>query len=152
MKGIKGTSYAKESFDIIGGMTIKDYLESNVVSIVAISSVFWSLLSYIFITVIKADIYKIIIAVGTFALALAFAGNDLVNFIGVPIAAWQSYEAWGASGLAANEFSMQVLASKVPTPNYLLFALKRCPNHQACVGESRSSIYTKESHYAHASI
>ncbi len=122
MKGIKGTSYAKESFDIIGGMTIKDYLESNVVSIVAISSVFWSLLSYIFITVIKADIYKIIIAVGTFALALAFAGNDLVNFIGVPIAAWQSYEAWGASGLAANEFSMQVLASKVPTPNYLLFA------------------------------
>lgn len=122
MKGIKGTSYAKESFDIIGGMTIKDYLESNVVSIVAISSVFWSLLSYIFITVIKADIYKIIIAVGTFALALAFAGNDLVNFIGVPIAAWQSYEAWTASGLAANEFGMGVLATKVPTPNYLLFA------------------------------
>ena len=122
MKGIKGTTYAKESFDIIGGMTITDYLESNVVSIVAVSSLFWSLLSYFFISVIKADIYKIIIAVGTFALALAFAGNDLVNFIGVPIAAWQSYEAWMASGMAANEFSMQVLASKVPTPNYLLFA------------------------------
>tara|TARA_B100001093_G_scaffold76670_1_gene67565 strand:- start:343 stop:1833 length:1491 start_codon:yes stop_codon:yes gene_type:complete len=58
--------------------------------------------------------------VGTFGLALAFAGNDLVNFIGVPIAAWQSYEAWIASGLAANEFSMGVLASKVPTPNFLL--------------------------------
>ena len=122
MKGIKGASYAEESFDIIGGMTIKDYLEANVVSIVAYSSIFWSLLSYFFITVIKVDIYKIIIAVGTFALALAFAGNDLVNFIGVPIAAWQSYEAWMASGVAANEFSMQVLASKVPTPNYLLFA------------------------------
>ena len=122
MKGMKGTTYAKESFEIIGGMTIKDYLESNVISIVAISSIVWSLLSYFFITVIKTDIYKIIIAVGTFALALAFAGNDLVNFIGVPIAAWQSYEAWIASGLAANEFSMQVLASKVPTPNYLLFA------------------------------
>ena len=122
MKGIKGTTYAKESFDIIGGVTITNYLESNVVSIIAISSLFWSLLSYFFISVMKADIYKIIIAVGTFALALAFAGNDLVNFIGVPIAAWQSYEAWMASGLAANEFSMQVLASKVPTPNYLLFA------------------------------
>ena len=122
MKGIKGTTYAKESFDIIGGMTITDYLESNVVSIVAVSSLFWSLLSYFFISVIKTNIYKIIIAVGTFALALAFAGNDLVNFIGVPIAAWQSYEAWMASGMAANEFSMQVLASKVPTPNYLLFA------------------------------
>ena len=122
IKGIKGTTYAKESFDIIGGMTIKDYLEANVISIVACSSLFWSLLSYFFITVIKANIYKIIIAVGTFALALAFAGNDLVNFIGVPIAAWQSYEAWMASGMAANEFSMEVLASKVPTPNYLLFA------------------------------
>ncbi|MBC8455274.1 MAG: inorganic phosphate transporter [Flavobacteriales bacterium] len=122
MKGIKGTTYAKESFNIIGGMTITDYLESNVVSIVAVSSLFWSLLSYFFISVIKTNIYKIIIAVGTFALALAFAGNDLVNFIGVPIAAWQSYEAWMASGMAANEFSMQVLASKVPTPNYLLFA------------------------------
>ncbi len=122
MKGIKGTTYAKESFDIIGGVTITNYLESNVVSIVAVSSLFWSLLSYFFISVMKADIYKIIIAVGTFALALAFAGNDLVNFIGVPIAAWQSYEAWMVSGLAANEFSMQVLASKVPTPNYLLFA------------------------------
>jgi len=122
MKGIKGTTYAKETFDIIGGVTIKDYLESNVISIVAYSSIFWSLLSYFFITVIKTNIYKIIIAVGTFALALAFAGNDLVNFIGVPIAAWQSYEAWLASGVAANEFSMQILASKVPTPNYLLFA------------------------------
>ena len=57
---------------------------------------------------------------GTFGLALAFAGNDLVNFIGVPIAAWQSYEAWTASGLAANEFGMGVLATKVPTPNILL--------------------------------
>ncbi len=122
MKGIKGTTYAKETFDIIGGVTIKDYLESNVISIVTYSSIFWSLLSYFFITVIKTNIYKIIIAVGTFALALAFAGNDLVNFIGVPIAAWQSYEAWLASGVAANEFSMQILASKVPTPNYLLFA------------------------------
>jgi hypothetical protein len=45
-----------------------------------------------------------------------------VNFIGVPIAAWQSYEAWVASGVAANEFSMEVLASKVPTPNALLLA------------------------------
>ena len=58
---------------------------------------------------------------GTFSLALAFAGNDLVNFIGVPIAAWQSYEAWNISGLQASEFSMEVLATKVPTPTVLLF-------------------------------
>jgi phosphate/sulfate permease len=71
--------------------------------------------------VARTNIYKVIIGVGTFALALAFAGNDLVNFIGVPIAAYQSYEAWIVSGQAATEFSMNVLASKVPTPTILLF-------------------------------
>jgi phosphate/sulfate permease len=120
MKGIKGTSYAGESFSIIGGVTIKDFLESNVISIIAYSSVLWSFISYVLIHFFNVDIYKVIIGVGTFALALAFAGNDLVNFIGVPIAAWQSYEAWVASGVAANEFSMQVLATKVATPNFLL--------------------------------
>ncbi len=51
-------------------------------------------------------------------MALAFAGNDLVNFIGVPIAAWQSYEAWSMSGIPAAEFSMNILAKKVPTPTF----------------------------------
>ena len=55
-----------------------------------------------------------------FALALAFAGNDLVNFIGVPVAAFQSYEAWASSGIAADEFSMSVLSNKVPTPTIFL--------------------------------
>ena len=122
MKGIKGTQYAKLSFDIIDGLTIKEFLETKVTSIILVSSVFWSLFSYALIVFFKTNIYKIIILIGTFALALAFAGNDLVNFIGVPIAAWQSYEAWLASGVAANEFSMEVLASKVPTPNALLLA------------------------------
>ena len=54
-------------------------------------------------------------------MALAFAGNDLVNFIGVPIAAWQSYEAWSVSGIQATEFSMAFLSEKVPTPTILLF-------------------------------
>ncbi|MDG1272272.1 MAG: inorganic phosphate transporter [Flavobacteriaceae bacterium] len=121
MKGIKGTPYAKETFDIIGGATIKDFLETQVLSIVGISFVIWSLLSYIAIQILKINIYKIIIVVGTFALALAFAGNDLVNFIGVPIAAWQSYAAWTTSGLAPDAFSMEVLSAKVPTPTIFLF-------------------------------
>ena len=52
---------------------------------------------------------------------MAFAGNDLVNFIGVPIAALQSYEAWSISGVAAEAFSMEVMGKKVPTPTLLLF-------------------------------
>ena len=122
MKGIKGTPYAGQTFDLIGGMKISEFLETQVFSIIAISLILWSLLSYILIVAAKTNIYKLIIGVGTFALALAFAGNDLVNFIGVPIAAWQSYEAWVVSGVAANEFSMEVLATKVPTPTILLFA------------------------------
>jgi phosphate/sulfate permease len=121
MKGIKGADVSKQGFDIIGGATIKDFLETQVLSIIVVSLVFWSLLSYGLINYLKTNIYKLIIIVGTFSLALAFAGNDLVNFIGVPIAAWQSYEAWVASGIPAHEFSMEVLASKVPTPTLLLF-------------------------------
>ncbi len=121
MKGIKGTPYAGESFDVIGGGTIKDFLEDQWIGIVAANFVLWSFLSYVLMSLAKVNIYKLIIGVGTFALALAFAGNDLVNFIGVPIAAWQSYEAWEAAGIPATEFSMEVLSKKVPTPTLLLF-------------------------------
>lgn len=62
-----------------------------------------------------------VIIVGTFGLALAFSGNDLVNFIGVPMAAWHSYEAWSVSGVEASAFSMEVLAEKVPAEPILLF-------------------------------
>ena len=121
MKGIKGTSFAKESFDLLDGATISSFLETEVLFISLASFVLLSLVSYILIFSFKVNIYKLIIGVGTFSLALAFAGNDLVNFIGVPIAAWQSYEAWIASGVPADMFSMEVLSTKVPTPNLLLF-------------------------------
>ncbi len=121
MKGIGGTNFAGESFDLIGGQTIKSFLETNVWAIIALNLLIWTLLSYALMGFARVNIYKVIIAAGTFALALAFAGNDLVNFIGVPIAGWQSYEAWVASGVAASDFSMEVLASKVPTPTLLLF-------------------------------
>ena len=121
MKGIKGTSYAKESYDLLDGATISSFLETEVFMISIVSFVLLSLISYMLIFSFKVNIYKLIIGVGTFSLALAFAGNDLVNFIGVPIAAWQSYEAWIASGVPADMFSMEVLSTKVPTPNLLLF-------------------------------
>lgn len=82
--------------------------------------IFWMIVSLVLTTTFKLNIYKIIITLGTFALAMAFAGNDLVNFIGVPIAAWQSFQDWQASGISASEFSMGGLASAVQTPTYLL--------------------------------
>ncbi len=120
MKGIKGTPYADLKLDIIGGVKIKDFIELEVLKVTIINFIFWLGFSYSLIYFLKVNIYKLIIGVGTFALALAFAGNDLVNFIGVPIAAYQAYELWVSSGSVASEFSMGMLSSKVPTPTVLL--------------------------------
>ncbi|WP_159021961.1 inorganic phosphate transporter [Formosa sp. L2A11] len=121
IKGIGGTAFAKESYSILGGLTIKHYIENEVLIILLISFTFWSIISYIYLTVLKFNIYKLIILIGTFALALAFAGNDLVNFIGVPIAAWQSYQEWSISGVPADQFNMGILAEAVKTPTIMLF-------------------------------
>ena len=120
IKGIKSTPYANLKFEFLSGLTINGFIENNTILVNLLSFVFWYLTSLIIIRFLKGDVFKIIIGVGTFALALAFAGNDLVNFIGVPIAAFQSYEAWVSSGLAANEFSMGVLSDKVATPTLFL--------------------------------
>jgi len=120
IKGIKGTSYANLKFDLIGGSTIKVFLETELILVVILNIIFWFSISFLLVQFFKLNIFKIIIGVGTFALALAFAGNDLVNFIGVPIAAYQAYEAWSVSNIPPNEFSMISLAAKVSTPTLFL--------------------------------
>jgi phosphate/sulfate permease len=119
IKGIKGTPYAGETLPLLGGMTLGEFAETELITVSSIGLVFWTLISMIWVRF--WDIYKMIIAVGTFSLALAFAGNDLVNFIGVPIAAWQSYQSWLASGIDPELFSMGGLATKVATPTIFLF-------------------------------
>ena len=114
IKGLKGASFISGDF--------KSYIYENTFTIVFISFIFWTTLCALITGVFKMSVYKFIIIIGTFAIAMAFAGNDLVNFIGVPIAAWQSYEAWVVSGVPAADFSMEVMSKKVPTPSLLLFA------------------------------
>ena len=63
---------------------------------------------------------KVVVLAGTFALAMAFAGNDLVNFIGVSVGAFVAFQAWLQSGVAADAFNMQILATKVGTPTWFL--------------------------------
>ncbi|NNM22418.1 MAG: inorganic phosphate transporter [Flavobacteriaceae bacterium] len=112
MKGLKGTPYYGD---------MKGVIEGNEIYIIAASFVLWTLFSYAYQKLMKKSILIVVIVVGTFGLALAFSGNDLVNFIGVPMAAWHSFEAWSASGTAATEFSMEVLDNKVPAEPFLLF-------------------------------
>lgn len=120
IKGLKGTPFANVTFDFLHGETINQFMASQLMTTIVICLFFWLILSLITVYFIRWDIYKIIIGVGTFSLALAFAGNDLVNFIGVPIAAWQSYKAWVASGVSAETFNMGILSAKVATPTLLL--------------------------------
>lgn len=120
IKGIKGTPFADADWQILGGLTLKEFAETRLSVVVFWGLLFWTALSLVWVYVARWDVYKIIIGVGTFSLALAFAGNDLVNFIGVPIAAWQSYEAWQVSGAAAELFNMGGLSQKVATPTLFL--------------------------------
>ena len=122
IKGIKGTEYADISFSLLGDQTIKEFLNNEMILVNGLNLFIWYLISFGLIKFTQINIFKLIIAIGTFALALAFAGNDLVNFIGVPIAAFQSYEIWVASGVAAESFPMNALDAKVPTPTLFLFA------------------------------
>jgi len=111
IKGMKGTPYYKD---------VKYLIEDNTLSIIAGSFLLWTIISQVFIKLFNLNVLKLIIGIGTFSLAMAFSGNDLVNFIGVPIAAWNSYEAWSVSGIEANAFSMEILAKKVPSNVWLL--------------------------------
>ncbi len=111
IKGMKGTPFYKD---------VKFLIEGNTLGIIAGSFIIWSVISQLLIKIFNINILKLIIGIGTFSLAMAFSGNDLVNFVGVPIAAWNSYQAWEISGVAADAFSMGVLAKKVPSNIWLL--------------------------------
>ena len=120
IKGLKGTPYSENQYDILGGLSISNFIDINLNMIVLLSLLILTLLSYLFNSVFKLNIYTLIICVGTFALALAFAGNDLVNFIGVPIAGYESFLAWSASGVSAESFTMEILSEKVSAPTFIL--------------------------------
>lgn len=116
IKGLKGVSFiSKEQYQ---------WIADHQIEILIANFVFFTLLSQILISLFKINILKIIIVIGTFALALAFAGNDLVNFVGVPIAAIQSYDFYINSGMNSNELMMDSLKSTdiVAPIHYLLIA------------------------------
>jgi phosphate/sulfate permease len=88
-----------------------------------ISFVGWTLFFQLLTLFTKVNVLKITVLVGTFALAMAFAGNDLVNFIGVPLAGFESFKAFMASGSGdPSGFMMTALQEKVNTPIYFLIA------------------------------
>ena len=137
IKGLKGSAYAGNIMGEIGDMyrghiltetvTLKQWVKDFGIEIILASFVGWTVILQLLYLVFKVDIMKIIVLTGTFALAMAFAGNDLVNFIGVPLAAVASYQdfiqAASISNVSPDTFLMDGIGGKVPTPIiYLILA------------------------------
>ena len=94
-------------------------IDNHLPSAIAICWVVCSLLLF-FIQRFKVNILRITILSGTFALALAFAGNDLVNFIGVPLA---GYDAWRIAGETGSETMMMGALEAPARANFLLLGV-----------------------------
>jgi len=113
IKGAKGAAFMTDS--------AKDFIAENTLYIMLASFAVWTLLMQLLHSVFKVNILKVIVMVGTFALAMAFAGNDLVNFIGVPIAGMKAFQIFKDSGSADPDgFLMTALQGKVDTPTLIL--------------------------------
>ena len=115
IKGLKGsTIVSQETMDLV---------HQHTDAIIIGSIIFFTLLFQV-LYFLKMNVFKIIILMGTFALALAFAGNDLVNFIGVPLAGYSSYMDLMAQGgaVSTDNFLMTSLLESAKTPWYFLFA------------------------------
>ncbi len=114
-KGLKDTNLLSAD--------IKDFISNNTVMLVVASFGFWTLLVAFFQYVFRINILKFTVLMGTLSLALAFAGNDLVNFIGVSMAGFSSYEIAQdhiASGGALESLKMTALAGDVAVPTLYL--------------------------------
>ena len=99
------------------------WIDQNTTLLVAGCFVFFTLLMQI-LHWCKVNVFRIIVLLGTFALALAFAGNDLVNFIGVPLAGFSAYTDYiaNSNGAGIHDFMMSSLMSSAKTPAIFLFA------------------------------
>ncbi|MBO5829310.1 MAG: inorganic phosphate transporter [Paludibacteraceae bacterium] len=113
IKGLKGSSFMSAEF--------QTWLDNNVLSLLGICFVFFFILMQT-LHWLKVNVFKVIVLMGTFSLAMAFAGNDLVNFIGVTLAGYSSYMDFSANanGLAPDQFLMTSLMASAKTPVYFL--------------------------------
>ena len=113
IKGLKGSSFMTAEMN--------DFIHTYTSTILVGCMIFFTVLMQV-LHLLKVNVFKIVILMGTFALALAFAGNDLVNFIGVPLAGYSAYMDLMAQGETAtpDSFLMTSLLESAKTPWYFL--------------------------------
>lgn len=112
IKGVKDASF----------MTPELYstIKESTLLIIAVSFVLWAVILQVLNWIFKINPLKVVVLAGTFALAMAFAGNDLVNFVGVPLAGYESYKFYIANG--GNDLLMTQLLGDIKTPAYFLIS------------------------------
>ena len=115
MKGVGNSPYVSES--------VRDYINSNI-NLLLIYTFIGSTIVMEVLHLCRVDIFKFVVLMGTFGLAMAFAGNDLVNFIGVPLAGLASYQDYAANahGAGVDTFMMKSLMESAKTPPFYLMA------------------------------
>ena len=114
LKGICKSHYLDDS--------IRDWVQANTGMLLVYTFIGSSILMQVF-HLLRINVFKFVVLMGTFGLAMAFAGNDLVNFIGVPLAGLDSYSDFmaNANGATDTTFFMDSLKESAQTPPFYLF-------------------------------
>lgn len=111
-KGLKNSSFI--------GDGLRGWMTENTLAFIGVLFAIWTVICLVLVRLFKVNVLKFIVLAGTFALAMAFAGNDLVNFIGVPLAGFSSYEFYTSSGVAPTDLNMSVLGEKAQANTWML--------------------------------
>jgi Phosphate/sulphate permeases len=132
IKGLKDSSFMTPEN--------KHWIQENTWTLISVSFVFFTILMQI-LHWLKINVFKVVVLMGTFALALAFAGNDLVNFIGVPLAGFSSFMDFTANGNGNPEsFLMTSLLGPAKTPWYFLIGAGMIMVYALCTSKKAHAV------------
>lgn len=115
LKGIGGSTYIPEE--------VRTWINVNTHMLLLCTFVITTILMEV-LHLLKVNVFRLVVLMGTFALAMAFAGNDLVNFIGVPLAGLDSWHdfSMNANGASPSTYMMTSLMESAKTPPFYLMA------------------------------
>lgn len=133
IKGLKDSSFMTGDF--------KYWITENTGMLILYSFIFFTILMQV-LHFLKVNVFKVIVLMGTFALALAFAGNDLVNFIGVPLAGYSAFTDFVAQNgtVAPDAFLMTSLLGPAKTPWYFLFGAGAIMVYTLCTSKKAQNV------------
>ena len=132
IKGLKDSSFMTPDY--------KHWIHENTWMLITVFFVFFTILMQV-LHWLKVNVFKVVVLMGTFALALAFAGNDLVNFIGVPLAGFSSFMDYTANGAGnADGFLMTSLLGPAKTPWYFLIGAGAIMVYALCTSKKAHAV------------